>query len=243
MYKNYIFDLYGTLIDINTNEWKVSLWKNMAMIYSMSGAKYTWRELKNRYEQLVQEEIKKIPPEKYTTTPEPQILFVFKQLFSEKGVEVSDELAEYTGRVFRSLSIKYIKLYDGVDELLGAIRAHGGKIYLLSNAQRIFTEPEIRMLDLWDKFDDVLISSDDGSAKPDIMFFRKILERHDLDPKECVMIGNDYRTDIDGAYNAGIDSLYLHTNISPEINGEMHAKYVIMSGSLFEARDALFGKE
>ena len=47
MYKNYIFDLYGTLIDINTNEWKKSLWKNMAMIYSMSGASYTGKELNN----------------------------------------------------------------------------------------------------------------------------------------------------------------------------------------------------
>ena len=26
-YKNYIFDLYGTLIDINTNEWSAQLWK------------------------------------------------------------------------------------------------------------------------------------------------------------------------------------------------------------------------
>lgn len=243
MYKNYIFDLYGTLIDINTNEWKVSLWKNMAMIYSMNGAKYTWRELKKKYEELVAEEIKNLPPEKYTTTPEPQVEHVFKKLYTLKGVDCSDERAAYTGTVFRSISIKYIKLYDGVYELFEAIRAHGGKIYLLSNAQRIFTEPEIRMVGIWDEFDDILISSDEGAAKPDIKFFSRILEKHDLDPKECIMIGNDYRTDIDGAYNAGMDSLYLHTNISPEIKGEMLAKYVIMSGSLFEAKETLFGKE
>lgn len=27
MYNNYIFDLYGTLIDINTDEWNDDLWK------------------------------------------------------------------------------------------------------------------------------------------------------------------------------------------------------------------------
>lgn len=29
MYKNYIFDLYGTLLDIHTNESKKYLWEKM----------------------------------------------------------------------------------------------------------------------------------------------------------------------------------------------------------------------
>ena len=40
MYKNYIFDLYGTLVDIRTDEYKDSLWKDIAKIYSINGAKY-----------------------------------------------------------------------------------------------------------------------------------------------------------------------------------------------------------
>lgn len=241
MYKNYIFDLYGTLVDINTNEWKVSLWKNMAMIYSLSGAAYTWRELKKTYNEYLQEEIAAVSPEKFSTNPEPQIEGVFTKLYTAKGVPCRPEIASYTGRVFRALSIKYIRLYEGVNELFDAIRAHDGKIYLLSNAQRIFTEPEMRMLGIYDRFDDVLISSDEGCAKPDVMFFRRVLEKHGLDPKESIMIGNDCNTDIRGAYNAGMDSLYLHTNISPEVTGELLAKYQIMSGSLIEARIALFG--
>ena len=31
MYNNYIFDLYGTLIDINTDEWNDDLWKKIAI--------------------------------------------------------------------------------------------------------------------------------------------------------------------------------------------------------------------
>ena len=136
---------------------------------------------------------------------------------------------------------EYIKLYDGVHELFDAIRKNGGKIYLLSNAQRIFTEPEIRMMGIYDDFEYVMISSDEGCAKPDRKFYECMLNRFNLDPKETIMIGNDYITDIKGSYEAGIDSLYLHTNISPEINGELLAKYKIMSGSLEEAREVLFG--
>ncbi len=241
MYKNFIFDLYGTLVDINTNEWKHSLWKNMAMIYSLGGAQYTAKELKKAYYDYFAEEIANIPKEKYTTNSEPQIEKVFARMYTEKGVECSAETATYTGRVFRALSIKYIRLYDGVQELFTAIREHDGKIYLLSNAQRIFTEPEIRMTGIYDDFDYVMISSDEGCAKPDRMFYQRLLDKFGLDPKESIMIGNDYIADIKGSYEAGIDSLYLHTNISPEIKGELLAKYQIMSGSLIEARQALFG--
>ena len=240
MYKNYIFDLYGTLVDINTNEWKPSLWKNMSVIYSMNGANYTPNELKKAYWKYLSEQIEAIPSEKYTTNPEPQIEYVFQRMFTEKGAECSPELAKSMGVTFRALSLKYIKLYDGVHELFDKIHSTGGKAYLLSNAQRIFTEPEIRMLGIYDEFEDVIISSDVGCAKPDIKFYQHILKKHSLDPKESIMIGNDYITDIKGSYNAGMDSLYLHTNISPEIKGELLAKYQIMSGDIFEAIDVLF---
>ena len=241
MYKNYIFDLYGTLVDINTNEWKPGLWKNMSMIYSMGGAAYTPQELKKAYGDYLKEEIESIPHDKYSTNPEPEITKVFMRLYTGKGVECSKETAEYTGRIFRALSLKYIKLYDGVKELFAAIRANGGKIFLLSNAQRIFTEPEIRMLGIYDDFDDIIISSDTGCAKPDRMFYEYILKKHNLKKEESIMIGNDYITDIKGSHDAGLNSLYLHTNISPEIKGELYADYTVMSGSLEEARKVLFG--
>ena len=40
MYQNYIFDLYGTLVDIHTNEKKAYLWKKMSLFFGMKGAAY-----------------------------------------------------------------------------------------------------------------------------------------------------------------------------------------------------------
>ncbi len=240
MYKNYIFDLYGTLVDIHTNEQKHSLWKNMAMLYSMSGAVYTPTELKKSYYRLLKEQIALVPKERYTTHPEPQIRYVFQQMMTEKGVPCDETTADMLGRTFRALSLQYVRLYPGVHELFEAIHAHGGKAYLLSNAQRIFTEPEIRMLGIYDAFEDVMISSDEGCAKPDRRFYECLLKKHRLKPEESIMIGNDCTTDIWGAHQAGLSSLYLHTNISPEIKGELLADYAIMSGSIFEAIAVLF---
>ena len=54
MYKNYIFDLYGTLIDINTDEWCDDLWKKMAILYGYKGSHYTYDELNSEYGRLVE---------------------------------------------------------------------------------------------------------------------------------------------------------------------------------------------
>ena len=112
MYKNYIFDLYGTLVDINTNEWKASLWKNMANIYAMHGAVYSPKQLKSAYSTCLQEQIEQIPKDKYSTNPEPQIEYVFQKILTEKGIDCPLSLAKEIGLVFRALSLKYIKLYD-----------------------------------------------------------------------------------------------------------------------------------
>ena len=39
-YKNYIFDLYGTLIDIHTEEGELKLWEALAEFYGKQGASY-----------------------------------------------------------------------------------------------------------------------------------------------------------------------------------------------------------
>lgn len=241
MYKNYIFDFYGTLVDIHTNEGKATLWKNFSNLISMHGAVYKPLELKKAYARLVCEAVKAVPSQSYTIKPEPQLFSVFEALYKEKGVNASNDLVRFTAMAFRALSLDYIKKYDGVDELFETIRKNNGRIYLLSNAQRVFTEPEIRLVGLYDQFDDIFISSDCGCAKPDPLFFEALLEKYNLNRAESIMIGNDYISDIQGAYNVGLDSLYIHTAVSPAIEGELRAKYIVMSGDMHEVTSTLFG--
>lgn len=37
-YDNYIFDLYGTLVDIHTDESDTAIWEKLAMFYGYYGA-------------------------------------------------------------------------------------------------------------------------------------------------------------------------------------------------------------
>lgn len=218
--RNYIFDLYGTLVDIHTNEAKASLWKNMAFIFFMMGAEYTPGELKKRYKELaaleslqqllvVQEKFQ----DKSITEEEVEIQLekVFYRLLSDRGIEPEEKQLIQLGITFRSLSLSYIRLYDGVQELLQRLEAADRKIYLLSNAQRMFTEPEMRMLGIYDRFDGILYSSDAGVKKPSFYFYDALFQEHGLKKEESVMIGNEYRADILGAAEYGIKSMYVYT--------------------------------
>ena len=52
MYKHYIFDLYGTLVDIRTNEKKTYLWNKMSELYSSFAILYTPKELKKTFDEI-----------------------------------------------------------------------------------------------------------------------------------------------------------------------------------------------
>lgn len=237
MYKNYIFDLYGTLIDINTDEWGDEIWKKMAVMYSYHGANYTFEELHDEYDRLVQLE-KKAVAKKHPefTSVDIKIEKVFKKLFTQKGVKVTKAYVLFVAEAFRCFSTKYIKLYDGVIDLLDTLKAKGKKIYLLSNAQRSFTENELNMFNLTPYFDGICISSDEECSKPDSYYYKALFDRYELDKSESIMIGNDYISDIGGAADFGIDSLYIHQSISPEIEGKLRSTYTVMDGDVFKIK-------
>ncbi len=141
---------------------------------------------------------------------------IMSELFEMKGItEHSDLLGIQAAQLFRILSIEYIRLYPNVPEALTELRNKGYRLWLLSNAQRIFTEYEIRYLKLDRYFDGIYLSSDFACRKPDIRFFKALLDEHKLDPSGCLMIGNDRDTDISGAKQAGLSTLYMHTNLTP----------------------------
>lgn len=232
MYKNYVFDLYGTLIDIHTDEEMASLWEKMSIFFASYNAKYKPDELKEKYNKYCKEEKQKIQKKYKVTNAEIKVEDIFLRLFNEKSVEVTFQELKCTSKFFRLLSMEYIKLYDGVIELLDTLKSKGKKIILLSNAQRSFTEPELKHLGLYEKFDKIYISSDYHCCKPDIQFYQIMLKDLNLNPKETIMIGNDEITDIKGSFEAGLDSLYIHTNISPEVKGQLFSKYTIMDGNI-----------
>ncbi len=216
MYKNYIFDFYGTIVDVGTNEEKVFLWRKMKLWLGMYGVHYEKAtDIKKRYRELVRE----LENNAGRENAEINIEDVFKKMFAEKGVKITDEFAVTTAQFFRIISLDFVAPYEGVVETLAKLKEEGKKVYLLTNAQRIFTEPEIKMLGLDEYFDGIVYSSDEGVKKPDVEFFDVIFKRYNLKKEESIFIGNDHLADIKGASSYGINSLYIYTSISPKFPG------------------------
>lgn len=189
MYKNYIFDLYGTLIDIATNENKPEFWHRLAIFYSYNGAIYLPNELKKDYlkevEVILRENI-------LTEFPDLQIEKVFQKLYENKEILISSEVVIQTTRLFRNLSTCSIGIYEGVKETLESLKAKGKKVYILSNGQREFSIPELKYFGIYDYFDRICCSSDIGICKPYEKFYRMLIEQEGLRIEDSIMIGNDH---------------------------------------------------
>lgn len=213
-YTDLIFDLYGTLVDIHTEENDL-VWEKTALYFGYYGAQYTGEQLKTDHKSVMTRR-ESDAGQSYEMYPDIPFDAVLADLFRAKGVtDGADALGLNAAQVFRIASTEYIRLYDGVLDALAAFRAKGFRLWLLSNAQRAFTAYELTLLGLGPQFDGVYLSSDYQCRKPDVRFFRALLDGQQLDPKKCIMIGNDRETDIAGAKAAGLSTLYMHTNLTP----------------------------
>ena len=235
MYRNYIFDLYGTLVDIRTDEQSRGFWRKAVSVFAMGKASFSPGELKRSYRKLVKlAMLKERIMNPSVRHHDIDLVDVFRKLYAMKNIKADDELLLETAKRFRKASIVKLDLYDGVKELLDELRARRKGIYLLTNAQESFTLPELQEVGILRYFDGVLISSQERMCKPEKRFFTKLLTAYELDPRECLMIGNDSAADIQGAKDAGIDGLYIHQEISPPVDDEdaIPAKWKIMDGDV-----------
>lgn len=212
-YQELIFDLYGTLVDIHTEENDL-VWEKTAFFFGFYGAQYSAQSLKSAFSaELARREAN--AGQTYECFPDIPVEQVMAALFRAQNVENAEALGLQAAQLFRISSLEYIRLYPHVLEALTALRRAGCRLWLLSNAQRAFTAYELRLLGLEPYFDGIYISSDYGFRKPDLRFFRALLQEQGICPAKCLMIGNDRFTDIAGAKNAGMATLYLHTNLTP----------------------------
>lgn len=233
MYKNYIFDLYGTLVNINTNEEKDLIWDKLSLFYSYNNALYNSSEIKYNYHILIK---KYINLSNYVDYPDFPIEDIFKELYLLKNITPTRELIKNTSHFFRILSIDKLKIYKGVIDLLDSLKDNNKKIYLLTNAQKIFTYHEIKILGLYDYFDGILYSSESKICKPNEDFYNELINKYSLNTKETIMIGNDYSCDILPATDLGMDTLYIHSNISPDIKDSINSTYKILDGDFLKVK-------
>ena len=83
MYKNFIFDVYGTLVDIHTNEYDLSTWQKLVNTLSFYDVNYTAEELKETY--FMSCDLQMRLGQKNFKHPEVDVVEISKHIFENKG--------------------------------------------------------------------------------------------------------------------------------------------------------------
>lgn len=207
--RDFIFDLYNTLIDIETDEHCEAAWAPVVEYFAERGITADWRRLCYEYDKCTARfgESAKSGAFAY---PECDCVEQFMRIASSVGGNITTADAEEALRLMRRGSVKHMRLFEGTEKLLADLRGCGAGLFLLSNAQSAFTCGEIEQFGLKDMFDGILLSSDCGCRKPDPAFFGMLFDKFGIDKGGAVMIGDDITSDGKGAADFGI--AFIHTD-------------------------------
>lgn len=199
---NFIFDLYGTLIDIWTDESSEDFWRGICVLLNTDGDE--WQTLKSEYSGLCTAKKR----EKYH---EIDLIEVFSEMIASHKADISpNELATS----FRRLSIRRLGLFPAVKETLEELRTLGAGVYLVSNAQSCFTREELKATGLHDLFDGIILSSEEGVKKPSERIFNIVAKRFGINFVDSYYVGNDLYDDVEGASRVGLKTVYVETEQS-----------------------------
>lgn len=195
-YSYALFDLYGTLVDIRTDEGDPGLWEDFhryladrltgwpgghAKPPALASASALEDNLKMRQrEELAHREAS--DPSVDTEEIEIDLEPVYRKTLADFGFDVGPgreereihSLIADAAVFFRRRSRSRLEVFPQAVDLLARLRQEGVMTVLASNAQLLFTEREMEPLK--DSFDRIFISSQVGFKKPSPRFFGRILD-------------------------------------------------------------------
>jgi HAD superfamily hydrolase (TIGR01509 family) len=105
--------------------------------------------------------------------------------------------------------VEYARIRKGVKETLHRLRTMGLKLGIVANIWSGGMNPVLGRLGIEEFFDTTIADMDVGFAKPNPKIFRLALDNLRLTPKQALMVGDNPKTDIKGAYDLGISTVRL----------------------------------
>ena len=204
-----VFDLYGTLTDVLTDEEAGETWVTFSAYLTENGMPCTAAEARRVFTSAKTK--LELQPSHFQY-PEHDILPAFLEVCRAKRPDADEETAWEAGEYFRKCALRRLKLYPHTLKVLCELKKQGIRLFMLTNAQAVYTRQEIRRLGLYELFDAVYISSECGCMKPDPAFFERLISEQGLIREETLMIGNDPFSDAGVAQACGVDCAFLNTD-------------------------------
>jgi putative hydrolase of the HAD superfamily len=233
MYENIIFDIYGTMIDVWTDEGDDATWQSITPLLDFYGVKLLPEQVKVMFFEGCQKQLAN--GKKRYDYPEIDVVKIFYDILESQNLGCKTK-ATFLTHAFRVASTRKLQLFDGVVETLTKLKRAGKKLYILSNAQASFTKNELNKFGLPKFFKGIVLSSNYGIAKPSTQFFDVVVDKYHLDKSKSIYIGNDLNSDILGANNANMHCIWLNTG-RLQNNGVANPTYTIDDGDFTKICD------
>ena len=226
MHHNFLFDLDQTLLDFHASEYKA-----LGIVLESNGLSFSdeiYQAFK-AYNKSLWLEL-----EKGTISRTELFTMRFQDVIERSGGDASKfDALEINDDFIRTMSVNGV-LMDGSLEFVKRLKGNipDCRIYIASNGATINAKGRIASTGLDKYIDDVFISEDMGVTKPDAAFFDHIFEKIGEPKVSYIMIGDSLSSDMLGAKNASIESVWFMP--TGNIEERMKEYDVNYSASTFE---------
>lgn len=204
-YQHLIFDLDNTLLDFSASEEKAL--RKVLTGFELADTVETMNHYRVINEGLWRQlEKGQIERERLFATR-------FGLFLKEYGIQADGEEVEHR---FRGYLEEGTDIVENAAELLLALKEEGYSIYAGTNGCGSTQRKRLTNTRLLPYFEELFISEELGYEKPSTQFFDPIFDFVKGAPKEeFLMIGDSLTSDIQGAINTGIDSVWFNYHNQP----------------------------
>ncbi len=117
----------------------------------------------------------------------------------------SEELSTY----WTTISGSVVYLFDDVIDVIAYLKEKY-RLAILTNGSPISQRRKLESTGILNMFELSVVSGEVGIDKPDSRIFGVMCEKLNVNPEDCLYIGDNYANDILGARNAGWNAIYLN---------------------------------
>ena len=203
MHCNFLFDLDQTLLNFHASEYKA-----LGIVLNANGLSFS-DDIYNKFK--VCNKSLWLELEKQTITRTELFIKRFNYVLELAGGDISKlDALKINNDFINTMAVNGV-LMDGALEFVKKLKdeIEGCRIYIITNGATVNAKGRIESTGLNNYIDGLFVSEDMGVSKPAPEYFDIVLSKIGAPKESCVVIGDSLSSDMLGAKNAGLTSVWF----------------------------------